>query len=213
MSENGKNNPKSSEQKKNSIKYAIIHQNSDIIHIKDFFNSYFEKEKPNIIKNTDNCFEFSPVDENNNNNDNNNTKVFCFSVLTENDMNKIYDLYNYFNFFLIFIDIQSNDDLTYLEGIIDKLIDCSEDNTKKCYIFGFFNNENKSINKDEQITNILNCKGIDYEYSEININANEEFPKGIEYIIVDSKEIMEEIEIQEINSKRNKNNAKSCQII
>jgi hypothetical protein len=212
MSENGKNIPKSSEPKKNSIKYGIIYQNSDIIHIKDYFNSYFEKEKPNIIKNTDKGFEFSRVDENNNNN-NNNTKVFCFSVLTESDMKKIYDLYNYFNFFLIFIDIQSNEDLTYLESIIDKLIDCSEDNTKKCYIFGFFNNENKSINKDEQITNILNCKGIDYEYSEININSNEEFPKGIEYIIEDSKEIMEEIEIQEVNNKRDKNQAKSCQII
>lgn len=61
------------------------------------------------------------------------------------------------------------------------MIGRSEDITKKSYIFGAFKDSNKIVSKDEKISAILNCKGIDYEYSEIDIELKEDFPKGVEY--------------------------------
>ncbi len=204
MSEKRNNKSKHNCPKKKSIKYGIIHQQSENINIKEFFNSYFEEKSPNIIKNNEKSYVFSP-------NDNiNNSIVFDFAVLVDSDMNKIYDIYKYFNFFLIFIDIHNIKSFTCLEQYIDQLIDCSEDITKKCYIFGVYCDEKRINNKDKRIINILNSKGIDYEYSEININIREEFSKGIQYIIEDSKEIMEEIEFQ---GKNEMDYGKSCQII
>ena len=204
-SNNKKDKSKISDANNKSINIGIITQQSDIISIHDLFNSYFDITKPNIIKNEKNNYEFS-LDEINDRN-------FHFSVITEENMSRIIDIYNFFNFFLLFIDIQSTTSLKVLEIYIDQLIDCSQDNTKKCYIFGMYKDTNKIINKDEQITNILNLKGIDYEYSEININIDEGFLKGIQYIIQDSKEIMEEIEFQDIHLKYNRDKGKSCLVM
>ena len=137
---------------------------------------------------------------------------FIFRVITEEAMKDIVPIYASLNFFLIFIDIQSTVALKNLEEFIDKLISCSEDITKKCYIFGAYKDSNLIVNKDEKISSILNCKGIDYEYSEININLNEDFPKGVEYIIEDSKEIIEEMKCEEELGDLDKNKAKSCLI-
>ena len=202
--EKSENNNKSIDSNKKTIKYGILQQKSDIIKINDLFNIYFEKINPNIIKNSEKGYEFS-LDKFENIN-------FIFELIPEEELKNIYNIYNYFNFFLIFIDIQSSASLKILELYIDRLIDCSQYNTKKSYIFGVYKNENSIINKDEQITTILNCKGIDYEYSEININLIEEFPKGVEYLIEDSKEIMEEIEFEDIHTKFGRDKGKSCLI-
>ena len=202
--EKSENNNKSIDSNKKTIKYGILQQKSDIIKINDLFNIYFKKINPNIIKNSEKGYEFS-IDKLENIN-------FIFEIIPEEELKNIYNIYNYFNFFLIFIDIQSSTSLKTLELYIDRLIDCSQYNTKKCYIFGVYKNENSIINKDEQITTILNCKGIDYEYSEININLCDEFPKGVEYLIEDSKEIMEEIEFEDIHNKFGRDKGKSCLI-
>ena len=128
-------------------------------------------------------------------------------------MKNIFHLYSSLNFFLIFIDIQSTVALKNLENYVDKLISCSQDITKKSYIFGAFKDSNLIVNSDEKISTILNCKGIDYEYSEININLNEDFPKGMEYIIEDSKEIMEEMKSDELMEKREEEKQRSCIIL
>ena len=204
-SSNKKDMSKIYENNNQPINIGIITQQSDIISIDDLFNSYFDITKPNIIKNEKNNYEFS-LDEIND-------RSFHFSLITEKNMSRINDIYNFFDFFLIFIDIQSTTSLKVLEIYIDQLIDCSQENTKKCYIFGMYKDSNKIINKDEQINNLLNLKGIDYEYSEINININEGFHKGIQFIIQDSKEIMEEIEFQDIHLKYNRDKGKSCLVM
>ena len=204
-SSNKKDMSKIYENNNQPINIGIITQQSDIISIDDLFNSYFDITKPKIIKNEKNNYEFS-LDEIND-------RSFHFSLITEKNMSRINDIYNFFDFFLIFIDIQSTTSLKVLEIYIDQLIDCSQENTKKCYIFGMYKDSNKIINKDEQINNLLNLKGIDYEYSEINININEGFHKGIQFIIQDSKEIMEEIEFQDIHLKYNRDKGKSCLVM
>ena len=50
-------------------------------------------------------------------------------------------------------------------------------------------------------------------YSEININLYEDFPKGMEYLVEDSKDLMEEIEFEELHNKNGRDKGKSCQII
>ena len=188
-----------------SIKYGIISQNSTLIKINEIFKYYFDKSCPIVIKNEEKEYEFRL--------ENDNTLHYIFRVIKEGDMNNLQQIYSNLNFFLIFIDIQSTAALKNLEKFIDNLIACSEDITKKCYIFGAYKDSNSIINKDEKISTILNCKGIDYEYSEININQDEDFPKGMEYIIEDSKEIMEEFKFEEIRNKMEKDKVRSCLIL
>ena len=188
-----------------TIKYGILQQQSDFIKINELFNNYFQKSNPNIIKNSPKCYEFS-LDKLDNIN-------FNFELIPEVEIKNLYNIYNFFNFFLIFIDIQSSESLTILESYIDRLIDCSQDNTKKSYIFGMYKDKNSIKNKEERITTILNCKGVDYEYSEFNVDAIDEFPKIIDYLIGDSKEIMEEIDFEDIHNKFGRDKGKSCIII
>ena len=187
-----------------SIKYEIIYQNSPLIKISELFQFYFEKSSPKIIKKEENEYEFTL-------NDNNNLH-YIFIVITEESMKNLSTIYSNINFFLIFIDIQNKESLQNLEQYIDKLIACSETITKKSYIFGAYKKSNIIIYKDEKISAILNCKGVDYEYSEIDINLNEDFPKGVAYIIEDSKEIIEESKYEEMKDNLEKDKARSCVI-
>ena len=205
-----KKNDKSSdisqkEPEKKTIKYGIFSQNTDIINIKELFKIYFEKSQVNVIKNNEKSYEFSF---------NENDKLsFNFGIIPENEYGNLFKIYSFFHFFLVFINIQTTESVNKLEEIIDSLIDCSEENIKKCYIFGVYKDENLIANKDERITTLLNSKGVDYEYSEININMTEDFPKGMEYLIEDSKDLMEEIEFEELHNKNGRDKGKSCQII
>ena len=201
-----KNNNKHSEKTDiKRIKYGIIAQNSTLIKINELFKYYFEKSNCIIIKNEEKEYEFTL--------EANKDLHYIFIVLNEEAMKNIIHLYASLNFFLIFIDIQSTVALKNLENYVDKLIACSQDITKKSYIFGAFKENNLIVNSDEKISTILNCKGIDYEYSEININLNEDFPKGMEYIIEDSKEIMEEMRNDEIFEKKEGDKQRSCNIL
>ena len=199
-----KKNQKTEEKEIKSIKYGIIYQNTSNIKIDELFKFYFEKANSNIIKNEEKEYEFTLSETED--------LHFIFKVITEEAMKNIIPIYQSLDFFLIFVDIQSTSALKCLEKYIDSLIACSDDITKKCYIFGAFKDNNLIVNKDEKISSILNCKGIDYEYSEININLNEDFPKGVEYIIEDSKEIIEEMKCEEELGDLDKNKAKSCLI-
>ena len=153
-----KNNNKHSEKTDiKRIKYGIIAQNSTLIKINELFKYYFEKSKCIIIKNEEKEYEFTL--------EANKDLHYIFIVLNEEAMKNIIHLYASLNFFLIFIDIQSTVALKNLENYVDKLIACSQDITKKSYIFGAFKENNLIVNSDEKISTILNCKGIDYEYS------------------------------------------------
>ena len=186
--------------RKNSIRYGILYQKSDIINIDKLFNDYFNKVKPNIISNTSKRYEFSLVKYGNLN--------FVFEIIIIEEIKLIYNKYN---FFLIFIDIQSTSSLKTIALFLDQIIDCNEDNSKKCYIFGVYTDEKNITFKDEKIASLINSKKIYYEYSEININIEGKFPKGMEYIIGDSKEMQEELEFAERYNQCDK--GKSCNII
>ena len=195
---------KEKENKINSIKFGIIIQNTNAINIKELFQFYFDKANPNIIKNETNEYEFTIND--------NEDLHYIFKVIPEDSMKNLVAIYNSLNFFLIFVDIESTAALRNLESYVDRLIACSEDITKKCYIFGAYKDNKKIINKDEKISSILNCKGIDYEYSEINIFLNDDYPKGVDYILEDSKDIMEEYKFEEMRNKLEKDKDRSCSI-
>ena len=63
--------------------------------------------------------------------------------------------------------MESNNALDCLEAYVDRLISCSEEITKKCYIFGAYKDEKKIIHKDEKISSILNCKGMTFWYNNL----------------------------------------------
>ena len=202
--ENQKNNEKSKENNKKTIKYGIMRQSTENINLSKLFNIYFDKIKPIIINNAPNLYEFELTNCQN--------IVLSFDVIVDEEIGNLYKIYNYFNFFVIFIDIQNKDSFGLLEAFINQLINCSEDIPKKSYIFGVYRDEKEIINKDEEVTNILNSKGIDYEYSEINVKINEDFEKGLNYLIEDSKVINEEMDFEE-RHKKNGDKGKSCQIL
>ena len=202
MSSNNKNKNNLIKDIIRKIRFGIIIQNSPFIKINELFELYFEKSKPIIIKKEQNEYEFTLKEDQN--------FRLIFDVLTDELMEKIQQIYSSFNFFMIFIDIQNSTALKNLENDINKLTAYSYDTMKKFYIFGAFQENNLIVNKKEKINTILNCKGIDFEYSELNINSNEDFQKRMELVIEDIKEILEEQESEEFKNKMEGERLKSC---
>ena len=202
MSSNNKNKNNLIKDIIRKIRFGIIIQNSPFIKINELFELYFEKSKPIIIKKEQNEYEFTLKEDQN--------FRLIFDILTDELMEKIQQIYSSFNFFMIFIDIQNSTALKNLENDINKLTAYSYDTMKKFYIFGAFQENNLIVNKKEKINTILNCKGIDFEYSELNINSNEDFLKRMELVIEDIKEILEEQESEEFKNKMEGERLKSC---
>ena len=202
MSSNNKNKNNLIKDKIRKIRFGIIIQNSPFIKINELFELYFEKSKPIIIKKEQNEYEFTLNEDKN--------FRLIFDILTDELMGKIQQIYSSFNFFMIFIDIQNSTALKNLENDINKLTAYSYETMKKFYIFGVFQENNLIVNKKEKINTILNCKGIDFEYSELNINSNEDFQKRMESVIEDIKEILEEQESEEFKNKMEGERLKSC---
>ena len=202
MSSNNKNKNNLIKDIIRKIRFGIIIQNSPFIKINELFELYFEKSKPIIIKKEQNEYEFTLKEDQN--------FRLIFDILTDELMEKIQQIYSSFNFFMIFIDIQNSTALKNLENDINKLTAYSYDTMKKFYIFGAFQENNLIVNKKEKINTILNCKGIDFDYSELNINSNEDFQKRMELVIEDIKEILEEQESEEFKNKMEGERLKSC---
>ena len=202
MSSNNKNKNNLIKDIIRKIRFGIIIQNSPFIKINELFELYFEKSKPIIIKKEQNEYEFTLKEDKN--------FRLIFDILTDELMGKIQQIYSSFNFFMIFIDIQNSTALKNLENDINKLTAYSYETMKKFYIFGAFQENNLIVNKKEKINTILNCKGIDFEYSELNINSNEDFQKRMELVREDIKEILEEQESEEFKNKMEGERLKSC---
>ena len=191
-----------------SIKLGLISQNSSFINVTELFNSYFEKSKPNNYQIKDeNRFEFSLSD----------IPQLSISI---NHLKNIEDIheknkYNLFNFFLIFIDIQNISTNSFLEKTIDIIIEADDNNfNKKCYIYGFYQNNDNDKITEEKITSILESKGIEYYYNEIRFGDIESFSKLIECTINDCNAIMIEKYLAQKHSEllTDKSNSK-CIII
>ena len=169
---------------KKSIKMGLISQDSSIINVREIFNSYFEKTKPNsyIIKDK-NRFEFSLL----------NYPQISITIHHFQKLEDINDKYINYNFFLIFIDLQIDSTKSFLEKVIDIIVEADDNNlNKKCYIYGFYKsneNENEKIS-EEKITSILEAKGIEYYYNEIILDDIESFSKLVECTINDCNTIM-----------------------
>ena len=202
MSSNNKNKNNLIKDIIRKIRFGIIIQNSPFIKINELFELYFENSKPIIIKKEQNEYEFTLKEDKN--------FRLIFDILTDELMGKIQQIYSSFNFFMIFIDIQNSTALKNLENDINKLTAYSYETMKKFYIFGAFQENNLIVNKKEKINTILNCKGIDFDYSELNINSKEDFQKRMELVIEDIKEILEEQESEEFKNKMEGERLKSC---
>lgn len=200
-----KNTIENKKKNSNSIKIGLISQDSSIINVFQLFESYFDKSKPNpcIIKD-ENHFEFSLLS----------IPQLLITINHFKDIQEIHDKYNSFNFLLIFIDIENNNSITlFLEKTIDILTEIEDNFNKKCYIYGFFQDDEKEKLTEEKITNLLESKGIEYYYNEIKNNDISSFSKLIEYTISDCNTIMIEKYLAQKHSELVDDNSNShCKI-
>ena len=167
-----------------SIKYGLIAQESPNINVYEIFNSYFTNSKPNSYKIKDeNHYEFCH-------------QLFPDKTETINNLReieKIYKKYENFNFFLVFIDIQSSKSIDFIDNVINAVIDAGESSyIKKCYVFGFYKDDNNPKIPEEKIITILEAKGIDYYYNKYKDDDIDKFTKSMERIINDCNNIMAE---------------------
>ena len=165
------------------IRYGLISQGKSCTNIYNIMKSYLKtpKIKEYIIKDEYN-YEFT-------------LESLPQLIISMNDLKELENLfkkYSIFNFFMIFIDIQSSKSLDFLETTIDTIIDAgeSDNNIKKCYIFGFYSKDNAKMVPEENITTILDAKGIEYYYCSLKNDENNKFEYLIESIINDSNTIM-----------------------
>ena len=180
QSENEKNNNKS--KKTNSIKFGLISQDKSHINVYDLINFYFKNSKPiKYLLKDEFHYEFCPTS-------------YPDLTITINNLRKIENImgkYDLFNFFIIFIDIQNSNCIDFLEKAIDVIIDAGENTyNKKCFIFGFYKDNEKKKIPEEKITIIIEAKGIEYYYCQLKIDEIDNFSKIMERVINNCNTIM-----------------------
>ena len=179
------NSQNEDKQKKSSIiKYGLVSQEKSNINVYELLSSLFTNIKQNNYSIKDEFhYEFSPLSNPN----------ITIAINLLKNIEKIYEHYKNFNFFLIFIDVQSSKCIDFLEKAIDVVIDAGENTyNKKCYIFGFYIDDNKKTISQEKITTIIDAKGIEYYYSQLKNDEYEKLSKILNRIISDSNAIMVE---------------------
>ena len=176
--------PDNKNKNSNIIKYGLVSQEKSNIKVYELLSSFFISIKPNNYSIKDEFhFEFSPLSN----------PTLTITINHLKTVEKICEHYKNFNFFFIFIDVQSSNCIDYLEKAIDVIIDAGENSyNKKCYIFGFYIDDNKKTIPEEKITTIIDAKGIEYYYSQLKNNEYEKLSKILDRIIGDSNAIMVE---------------------
>ena len=171
-----------SSSQKPKIKIGLLSQESSYINVNDIFNSYFEKSKPNHCEIKDkNRYQFSLL----------NLPQILISIYHFKSIEEINNNNKLYNFYLIFIDLHNSNTYSYLEKVIDIIMETDDNNfNKKSYIYGFFQSKENDKLSEDKITGILESKGIEYYYNEIKINDIESFSKLIEMTINDCNTIL-----------------------
>lgn len=175
-----------------NIKIGIIAQNSNNLNVYSLFTNYFSFSKPrrSNIK-SEHYFEFVP----------NFDQEMSVALRQVTEFSKVYESYSWFNTFIIMIYIQDKNALAELEKIVNCIVDASEKDTKKCYVFGFFEDEANDNIPEVKITTMLDAKGIDYEYTDLNINETAQFTKVMEYVVNDSCDLIKNKMLHEKDKK------------
>ena len=192
--------------KEDTIKFGLISHNSPSINVKEIFTTYFQTLSPDKYKiKRENHYEFNPPK----------LPDKIISIIIISNMEKIMGVYTNLNFFILFIDMHDELVIDFLDKSLDSII-ASFENTfnKKCYIFGFSEENKKKIISSKRVTTIIDAKGIDYYFCEIkkDENMNNKFKKEFEIIINDSNAIMIEKFLDFKHSELNFDKSKSCMI-
>lgn len=186
------------------IKFGVLSQETKNLNAHSLITSYLShsKIKSSTIKN-ENTFEFIPEKYAN-------LSIIIYQIT---DFKKIFELFNWFNAFIILTDIESKNCSEELEKIVDCILDASEREGKKCYVLGFYKDKKNILINEKQIDTLLEVKSVEFEYSEINIDAEEDFVKIMDYIITDGVNIMMENMVFEQNHKLDYDQSQSKCII
>lgn len=162
-----------------SLKIGILSQTTPTLNTISLFNSLFVYTKPKSYQiKSENHIEYSP----------NNYPSLSIIVKQITHLEKLYEIYNTFNTFLVMTDIQKDSTIKELSSILDSILEASDYETRKIYIFGFYQGPLVPEMKEDKITKIIDAKGIDYEYFELDARDVEEFSKVMEYVVKESLE-------------------------
>lgn len=167
----------------NEIKFGVLSQETQNLNATSLFTSYLSNSKTKlvVIKNDYN-YEFIPDKYQN----------LTITINHIKNLRKIFELYNRYNAFIILIDIQTKNCLEELSKIIDCVLDATETDKKKCYVLGFNKDKKEILVNEKQVNDLLELKTVEFEYSEIYIDAQEDFAKIMDYIIMDQMNIIME---------------------
>ena len=181
---NNNSQPEDKQNKSDTIKFALVCQENSNINAYELLSTFFAKIKLNKYSIKDKFhYEFSPSGNQN----------LLITINNLKKVEKIYEHYKKFDFFLIFIDVQNSKCIDFLEKAIDIVIDAGEYNyNKKCYIFGFYFDENKKSIPEEKITTIIDAKGIEYYYLQLKNDEYTKFGKTLDSVVNDSNTIIVE---------------------
>jgi hypothetical protein len=202
--DNNKNEDNNNQKKQNSIKIAIISQQSSYIDVYKLFDSCFKYSKLEYykIKNEDK-YEFSLL----------NFPQLLISIYNIKNIENIENIHQkdniLFNFFIILIDIQNKNTISYIDKTIDAIIEDDDNIDQKAYIYGFYYNNNNERYTEDKISSILETKGIDYYYNEIKSDDIETFSKLIECTVNDCNAIMIENLLAQKQKELNKDKSNS----
>lgn len=156
------------------LRFGIISQTTPTLNTVSLFNSLFAYIKPKSYQiKSEHHLEYTPA----------NLPSLTVILKQINSIDKLYEIIATFNTFLLMADIQKENSLKELSSMIDSVLEASDYETQKVYIFGFYQGPLAKENKEDKFTKMIDAKGIDYEYFELDVRDVEEFAKVIDYLV------------------------------
>ena len=162
------------------IKFGVISEAPPTLNTTSLFTTLFNYIKPKTYQiKSEHHLEYSP------------TSFPSLSIILKqfSHLDRLYEVFNTFNTFLLMVDIQKETAIKNLSYLLDKILEATDYETPKLYIFGFYQGELVKENKEEKVTKMIDAKGIDYEYFELDVRDVEEFSKVMDYLVKETVEI------------------------
>ena len=156
------------------IKFGVISEATPTLNTTSLFTTLFNYIKPKTYQiKSEHHLEYSP------------TSFPSLSIILKqfSHLDRLYEVFNTFNTFLLMVDIQKETAIKNLSYLLDKILEATDYETPKLYIFGFYQGELVKENKEEKVTKMIDAKGIDYEYFELDVRDVEEFSKVMDYLV------------------------------
>ena len=161
------------------LKLGLISQNTPTLNPFSLYSSLFNSIHPKstIIK-SQHSFQYIPAED----------PSLKISLRQITQLDKLKEMYNYFHSIIIMVDIQKDSTLKELSSFLDCILEASDYEPRKVYIFGFYQGSLTKQIQENKFTKIIDAKNIDYEYIDLDVRDIKEFSKVMDYLVKESIE-------------------------